>query len=187
VTGTLLFVLGFTFVFVTEVLFFGAIGQWLFENTTTLNTVLGIMTIVLGLVFIGVVPLLQRDARVHKVPAVGLGAAPLLGVLFALGWTPCIGPTLAVVFAMASNEDTAGRGLLLGLAYSLGLGIPFILAGLAFERTLGAVKWVRKHQVWVTRFGGVLLIGVGVLLVTGIWEDWISELQGWAASSETTL
>ena len=187
VTGTSLFVLGFTFVFMVEVLFFGAIGQWLFEQTQTLNVVLGILTILLGLVFVGVVPYFQRDVRLHKVPAVGLAAAPLLGVLFALGWTPCIGPTLQVVISMASNESTQGRGLLLGLAYSLGLGIPFIIAGFAFERTLGAVRWVRRHQAWVTRFGGLLMIVVGVLLLTGLWQDWISQLQGWAATSETGL
>jgi len=187
VTGTSLFVLGFTFVFMVEVLFFGAIGQWLFEQTATLNVVLGILTILLGLAFVGVVPYFQRDVRVHKVPAVGLAAAPLLGVLFALGWTPCIGPTLQVVISMASNESTQGRGLLLGLAYSLGMGIPFIIAGFAFERTLGAVRWVRRHQAWVTRFGGLLMIVVGVLLLTGLWQDWISQLQGWAATSETGL
>jgi len=187
VTGTSLFVLGFTFVFMVEVLFFGAIGQWLFEQTQTLNVVLGILTILLGLVFVGVVPYFQRDVRLHKVPAVGLAAAPLLGVLFALGWTPCIGPTLQVVISMASNESTQGRGLLLGLAYSLGLGIPFIIAGFAFEKTLGAVRWVRRHQAWVTRFGGLLMIVVGVLLLTGLWQDWISQLQGWAATSETGL
>jgi cytochrome c-type biogenesis protein len=187
VAGTSLFVLGFTFVFMVESLTFGAVGSWLFKHTDTLNVVLGIVTIALGLVFLGIAPFFQRDVRVHKVPAVGLGAAPLLGVLFALGWTPCIGPTLGAVAALATNEGTAGRGLVLGLAYSLGLGIPFILAGLMFERTLGAVRWVRRHQVWVTRAGGGMLILVGVLLVTGLWSDWISHLQGWAAGSETTL
>lgn len=187
VAGTSLFVLGFTFVFMVQSLFFGAVGEWLFRNTDTINVVLGIATIILGLVFIGVTPFLQRDVRVHKVPAVGLGAAPLLGVLFALGWTPCIGPTLGAVSLLAYNEGTAGRGLILGLAYSLGLGIPFILAGLMFERTLGAVRWVRRHQAWVTRLGGGMLIVVGLLLVTGLWAEWISQLQGWASSSETSL
>ncbi|HSV38202.1 MAG TPA: cytochrome c biogenesis protein CcdA [Nocardioidaceae bacterium] len=187
VAGTSLFVAGFTFVFMVQSLFFGAVGEWLFKNTDTINVVLGIATIILGLVFIGVTPFLQRDVRVHKVPAVGLGAAPLLGVLFALGWTPCIGPTLGAVSLLAYNEGTAGRGLILGLAYSLGLGVPFILAGLMFERTLGAVRWVRRHQVWVTRLGGGMLIVVGLLLVTGLWAEWISQLQGWASSSETSL
>lgn len=187
VAGTSLFVLGFTFVFMVEVLAFGAIGQWLYEKTDILNVVLGVVTIVLGLVFLGITPFLQRDVRVHNVPAVGLGAAPLLGVLFALGWTPCIGPTLQVVLSLAASESTEGRGVLLGLAYSLGLGIPFIIAGFAFERTLGAVRWVRRHQVWVTRFGGVLMIAVGVLLLTGFWQEWIGNLQGWAATSETGL
>ncbi len=187
VAGTSLFVLGFTFVFIVEVLFFGSIGQWLFEQTDTLNVVLGVITVVLGLVFLGVVPYFQRDVRLHKVPAVGLAAAPLLGVLFALGWTPCIGPTLQVVISMAANEATEGRAMLLGLAYSLGLGIPFVIAGLAFERTLGAVRWVRRHQAWVTRIGGLLMIAVGILLFTGVWADVIGHLQSWAADSKWAL
>ncbi len=109
----------------------------------------------------GVVPWLQRDVRIHRVPAVGLAAAPLLGVLFGLGWTPCIGPTLSAVQALALHEGTAARGALLSVAYSLGLGIPFILAGLAFRRMLGAVRWVRRHQVWVTRLGGMMLSSSG--------------------------
>ncbi|QLQ11666.1 MAG: cytochrome c biogenesis protein CcdA [Nocardioidaceae bacterium] len=185
--GTSLFVLGFTFVFVVEVLFFGTIGQWLFTNTDTLNLVLGLLTIVLGLAFIGLLPLFQRDVRIHRVPKVGVAAAPLLGVLFALGWTPCIGPTLTAVFALAGNEATAGRGLLLGIAYSLGLGIPFILAGLAYERMLGATRWIRKHQVWVTRAGGLMLIAIGILLVTGLWAQWIGHLQSWVSGTEMSL
>jgi cytochrome c-type biogenesis protein len=187
VLGTSLFVLGFTVVFMLYGALFGSVGKWLLDNVETLNVVLGSVTILVGLVFLGVVPWFQRDVRVHRVPAVGLGAAPLLGVLFALGWTPCLGPTLAAVQVLAANEGTAGRGVLLSLAYALGLGIPFIIAGFAFEKTLGAVRWVRQHQVWVTRFGGALLIVVGVLLVSGLWQEWISSLQGWVANSETGL
>ena len=175
--GSFLFVLGFSFVFVAYGALFGSLGEWLITYTRQLSIVLGLLTILLGVAFIGVVPWLQRDVRVHKVPAVGLAAAPLLGVLFGLGWTPCIGPTLTAVTALALNEGTAGRGALLSLAYSIGLGLPFLIAGVAFRRMLGAVRWVRRHQLWVTRFGGALLIVVGLLLVTGIWDQWVAELR----------
>ncbi len=138
---------------------------------------LGILTIVLGLVFVGLVPLLQRDCRVHAVPAVGLAAAPFLGFLFGLGWTPCIGPTLGAITTLSLNEATAARGALLSAIYAIGLGLPFILAGLAYERALGAFGFVRRHQVWVMRAGGLMLIAVGVLLVTGWWDQAVTWLQ----------
>jgi cytochrome c-type biogenesis protein len=177
VLGSLLFVLGFSFVFVVLGTVSGALGDWLFRYTQQISVALGFFTILLGVAFVGLVPWLQRDVRVHRVPAVGLAAAPLLGVLFGLGWTPCIGPTLSAVQFLAVHEGTATRGAMLSVAYSLGLGIPFLLAGLAFRRTLGAVKWVRRHQVWVTRFGGMMLIVVGLLLVTGLWDQWIGDLR----------
>ena len=177
VLGSLLFVLGFSFVFVVLGTVSGALGDWLFRYTQQISVALGFFTILLGVAFVGLVPWLQRDVRVHRVPAVGLAAAPLLGVLFGLGWTPCIGPTLSAVQFLAVNEGTATRGAMLSVAYSLGLGIPFLLAGLAFRRTLGAVKWVRRHQVWVTRIGGMMLIVVGLLLVTGLWDQWIGDLR----------
>ena len=180
VLGSFLFVLGFTFVFIAYGAILGSVGYWLARYTQQINVVVGVVVIVLGLAFLGLVPFLQRDVRIHRVPAVGLAAAPLLGALFGLGWTPCIGPTLSAVNGLAMTDGTAVRGMVLGLAYSLGLGIPFILAGLAFRRMLGAVRWVRRHQMWVTRLGGAMLIAVGVLLVTGQWDVWVGYLRNWA-------
>jgi cytochrome c-type biogenesis protein len=177
VLGSLLFVLGFSFVFVSLGTLSGALGDWLFRYTRDISIALGFFTILVGVAFVGLVPWLQRDVRVHKVPAVGLAAAPLLGVLFGLGWTPCIGPTLSAVQALALHEGTATRGALLSVAYSLGLGIPFLVAGFAFRRMLGAVAWVRRHQAWVTRLGGMMLIMVGLLLVTGLWDQWVGGLR----------
>ena len=180
VLGSSLFVLGFTCVFIAYGAILGSVGFWLARYTQQINIVVGVVVIVLGLAFVGLVPFLQRDVRIHRVPAVGLAAAPLLGALFGLGWTPCIGPTLSAVNGLAMTDGTAVRGMVLGLAYSLGLGIPFILAGLAFRRMLGAVRWVRRHQMWVTRLGGAMLIAVGVLLVTGQWDVWVGYLRNWA-------
>jgi cytochrome c-type biogenesis protein len=185
--GSLLFVLGFSFVFVALGTLSGALGTWLWTYMHPLTVVLGALTILVGLAFLGLVPWLQRDVRVHKVPAVGLAAAPFLGVLFGLGWTPCVGPTLAAVNVLALNEGTAGRGALLSVAYCLGLGVPFVLAALAFRRMLGAVRWVRRHQVWVTRLGGVMLIVVGVLLVTGQWDVWVGDLRGWVSGYQVAV
>ncbi|MGZ4438077.1 MAG: cytochrome c biogenesis CcdA family protein [Nocardioidaceae bacterium] len=185
--GSLLFVLGFTFVFVSYGALFGALGNWLIDYQRPINVVLGTLTILVGIAFLGLVPWLQRDVRIHKVPAVGLTAAPLLGVLFGLGWTPCIGPTLTAVSSLAINEATAGRGALLSVAYCLGLGIPFILAAVAFRRMIGAVAWVRRHQAWVTRAGGAMLIVVGILLVTGAWDLLIGDMRGWFGSVEAPV
>jgi cytochrome c-type biogenesis protein len=187
VLGSFLFVLGFSFVFVALGTLSGALGEWLFVYTRQISVVLGMFTILVGVAFVGLVPWLQRDVRVHRVPAVGLAAAPLLGVLFGLGWTPCIGPTLSAVQALALHEGTAARGALLSVAYSLGLGVPFLLAGFAFRRMLGAVAWVRRHQVWVTRLGGMMLIVVGLLLVTGLWDHWVGDLRSWVGGFEVAV
>ena len=177
VAGSVLFVLGFTVVFVILGTLSGAVGAWLVTWSDELTLVLGIVTILLGLAFAGLVPLLQRDWRVHKVPAVGLAAAPLLGFLFGLGWTPCIGPTLAAITTLSINEATAGRGALLSAVYALGLGLPFVAAGFAYRRALGAFGFVRRHQIWVSRIGGLMLVAVGVLLVTGWWDQAVTWLQ----------
>jgi len=170
--GSLLFVLGFSTVFVLLGAAFGSVGQQLFVHRDAITVVMGSLVILLGLAFAGLVPLLQRDVRVHKVPAVGLVAAPFLGFLFGLGWTPCVGPTLGAILTLSVNEATAERGALLSGVYALGLGLPFVAAALAYRRALGAFAVVRRHQAWVTRIGGIMLVVVGVLLVTG-WWDWI--------------
>jgi cytochrome c-type biogenesis protein len=187
VLGSFLFVLGFSSVFIALGAVSGVLGDWLFTYMRQISVVLGVLTILVGLAFLGFIPFLQRDVRVHKVPAVGLAAAPMLGVLFGLGWTPCFGPTLTAVSALAMNEASAGRGALLSVAYCLGLGIPFIVAALAFRRMLGAVSWVRRHQVWVTRVGGIMLITVGILLVSGLWDLWVSYLRGWVGGFEVAV
>ena len=175
--GSVLFVLGFTVVFLMLGAFSGGVGSWVIEYQRELNIVLGILSILLGLVFLGVGGFLQREWRVHAVPRVGLAAAPVLGFLFGVGWIPCVSPTLGMILTLSINEGTVPRGVALSAFYALGLGIPFILAGLAYQRMLGAIRFVRRHQVWVMRFGGGLMIAVGVLLITGLWAEWISWLQ----------
>jgi cytochrome c-type biogenesis protein len=175
--GALLFVLGFTAVYVLLGWVSGSVGSWLVEWRLQLEIVLGVLTILLGLAFMGLVPFLQRDIRVHQVPAVGLAAAPLLGFLFGVGWTPCIGPTLAAITNLSLNEATAGRGALLSAVYCIGLGLPFIVAAVAYRRALGAFGFVRRHQQWVTRLGGVMLVLVGLALITGWWDQAVTWLQ----------
>ena len=170
--GSLLFVAGFTAVFVALGALSGAFGSALVSHRREITVVMGSLVILLGISFVGLVPWMQRDVRVHSVPAVGLAAAPLLGFLFGLGWPPCIGPTLGAILTLSINEATVARGAVLSGVYALGLGLPFIAAGLAYRRALGAFGFVRRHQAWVTRIGGVMLILVGVLLVTG-WWDWL--------------
>jgi cytochrome c-type biogenesis protein len=186
--GSVLFVLGFSVVFVALGTLSGALGSWLVTWQREITVVLGALTIVLGFAFAGLVPWFQRDWRVHRVPAGGLAAAPLLGLLFGLGWTPCIGPTLGAIITLSINEATAARGALLSGLYALGLGIPFVLAGLAYRRALGAFGFVRRHQAWVTRLGGLMLVAVGVLIVTGWWAHLVTWLQIHLVSSfETSI
>lgn len=177
--GTGLFVLGFSAIFVSYGALFGSVGQQLVPYQRTISIVMGVVVIGLGLAFMGWLPFLQRDVRIHRVPAVGLATAPLLGALFGLGWTPCIGPTLAAVLTMSLGEADAGRGAFLTLIYCIGLGVPFVVAALAFRRFMGAVSWVRRHQQVISYVGGGLLVAVGVLLVTGIWDSVVIDLRTW--------
>ena len=183
--GAGLFVLGFTAVFVSGGALFGGFGATLQEHRTVISRVLGGLTILLGLAFMGALGplsrLTSRELRIHRRPSVGLAGAPMLGVLFGIGWTPCIWPTLAAVQTLAFSEASAGRGALLTVAYCLGLGVPFVVAAVAFRRTLGAFGWVKRHYAWVMRAGGVMLVVVGLLLVTGVWDRIVYDLQVWSS------
>jgi cytochrome c-type biogenesis protein len=187
--GAVLFVLGFTAVFVLSGALFGYVGLELEEHQRTLSIITGVAVIGLGIVFLGFIPFLQRESRVHAVPTVGLAIAPVLGVFFGLGWTPCIGPTLGAVLGLSFADDdaSAARGAFLAFTYCLGLGIPFVLAALGFGRFMHAVSWFRRHQRAVSVVGGVLLIVVGVMLVTGWWNDLVLEMQGWVGGFEAPL
>ncbi|MFJ3235519.1 cytochrome c biogenesis CcdA family protein [Streptomyces sp. NPDC086787] len=181
VAGAALFVLGFTAVFVSTGALFGYAGQSLQEHKETLSKVLGVFMILLGIFFMGLMPwLTQREFRFHKRPAAGLVSAPVLGALFGIGWTPCIGPTLASVVALSSQQASAGRGAILTVAYCLGLGVPFVLTAVAFRKALGAFSWVKRHYVWVMRIGGTMMIVTGVLLLTGAWDSLVNEMQTWS-------
>ena len=185
--GSVLFVLGFSAVFVTSGALFGGLGSLLLEHKDVVDRVLGVLTVLLGLVFLGVLPGLQRTVKLPWLPSPGLAGAPLLGVLFGVGWTPCLGPTLAAVQTLAYTEASAARGAFLTGAYCLGLGVPFVLTGLAFRRALGAFAVVKRHYALVMRIGGGLLVLVGLLLVSGLWEDLMVEVRGWVSGFETVV
>ncbi|MDH2426800.1 cytochrome c biogenesis protein CcdA [Sphaerisporangium sp. TRM90804] len=187
VAGSGLFVLGFSLVFVLGGALFGGLGAALLGNAEVVTRVLGGLTIVLGLAFAGLVPGLQRDLRIHRFPAAGLAGAPLLGVVFGLGWTPCIGPTLSAVLALSLDQASAARGATLAFAYALGLGLPFVLAALAYRKALRTFTAVRRHTPLITRAGGAMLVLVGVLLVTGLWGQFIASLQGWVGGFEPVI
>jgi cytochrome c-type biogenesis protein len=185
--GVGLFVLGFSAVFISYGALLGYAGEVLLEYQEPIQRVLGVVIIILGIGFMGAFPWLQREYRWHVSPTLGMWTAPVLGVLFGLGWTPCIGPTLAAVQALVFSEGSALRGALLSLAYCIGLGVPFLIIALAFRRMAGAVAWLRRHSLWVLRFGGVTLIIIGVLLVTGLWNEISIWLRVWASEFQVGL
>jgi cytochrome c-type biogenesis protein len=183
-----LFVAGFTAVFVLGTVAVLGMTTSLITNQLLLQRIGGVITIVMGLAFVGLIPALQRDTRFTPRQMSTLGGAPLLGAVFGLGWTPCLGPTLTGVIAVASATDGASvaRGVALVIAYCLGLGIPFVLLAFGSARAVQGLSWLRRHTRRIQIFGGVLLILVGAALVTGLWNDFVSWVRD-AFVSDVTL
>jgi len=180
VTGTMLFVLGFSALFATYGVAFGEIGYLLLAHQRGLTEVLGALLIVLGLLFAGVFDRFSFAGRIVRPsirPRVGLASAPLLGILFGLGWTPCIGPTLSAVLLLGATTGTAPRGALLAFVYGLGIGIPFLIVAFAVERGVAVFAFARRNARLITRIGGLLLVAVGLLEVTGAWATAMTWLQ----------
>lgn len=181
VLGSALFVLGFAVVFVATGTLVGGLGRALVSHQRAIEIGVGALTVLLGAMFAGLVPLGRREFRIHRLPRAGLAAAPVLGVVFGLGWTPCIGPALTVVYGLSFSQGSALKGAVLAACYAVGLGLPFLAAGAALARLARTVTWVKAHQRGVQRIGGVLMMAVGVALMTGWWGAAMAALRSWAA------
>ncbi|MBX3196206.1 MAG: cytochrome c biogenesis protein CcdA [Microbacteriaceae bacterium] len=177
VVGVGLFILGFALVFVAYGAAFGSVGGWLIRWQDLLTRILGVVVILMGFVFIGAFRLFQRTAKLPITPRTGVAGAPLLGIVFGLGWTPCLGPTLAAISALSIGTGSAARGALLTAVYCVGLGVPFLIlaAGLGWATT--AVTFLRRHIRAINIAGGFTMVGIGLLMVTGVWTAIMYSLQ----------
>lgn len=188
--GVLLFVLGFAVVFVALGTLFSAAGALVSQYLPIITRVMGIVVILAGIVFMGGFGFLQRDRKLNVRPAAGIWGAPLLGATFALGWAPCIGPTLAAVLTLSTSFGGSGspwRGALLTFCYCLGLGIPFLVVALLLSKGMGRLKWLRTHQRAIVIGGGILLVLLGIVLVSGLWNAWMARLQLTVGGFETVI
>ncbi|MEO6199916.1 MAG: cytochrome c biogenesis protein CcdA [Cryobacterium sp.] len=176
--GVALFILGFTLVFVLTGVVFGAAGFWLNQYRDLVTRIAGAVVILLGLVFVGQFGAMQRQVKSSWRPRMGLAGAPVLGAVFAIGWTPCTGPTLTAINSLSLGTGSPWQGGLLALFYALGLGIPFLLIALGLSWATGAVAFLKRHTRVINLVGGALLILIGVLMVSGLWNAWLLDLQG---------
>jgi cytochrome c-type biogenesis protein len=185
--GTLLFVAGFGTVFITTSVIAASVGGALQEHRRMLEITGGALMIVFALALLGLVPVLQREVRIRRLPAAGLAGAPVFGAVFALSWIPCLGPTIGAVLALGMVSGQTGRAVVLASAYTLGIGLPFLAFGLGLRWFISAVGAVRRHGAWVTRIGAVLLIVVGLALLSGAWEEFVSWLRINAGVGEVSV
>jgi cytochrome c-type biogenesis protein len=187
VGGAALFVAGFTAVFVCTGVLAAQAGHALLRHERTIELVMGVVIVLLGLSFAGVIPGLSREYRIGWLPKVGIAGAPLLGAVFALSWMPCTGPTLTAVLTLSSTMGNTTRAVGLVIAYCAGLGLPFLIFALGFRRVLGLFAGIRRHSRWVSRIGGALLVIVGLALITGGWTDFINWLRSVAPVGSVSL
>jgi len=185
--GVGLFIAGFTVVFVAYGALFGALGSWLVQRQDLMIRVFGVLVVLMGLVFVGQVGPLQRVVRPSWTPRVGTVGAPVLGVVFGLGWTPCLGPTLVAISALSVDAGTAGRGALLALAYCFGLGVPFGLVAWGFGWAKRSTTFLREHLRAINIAGGAVLVLIGLAMVTGLWTVLMTTMQGWVGGFVTPI